>query len=155
MSTSNRWEWRRVVRLVATVYAVGLIALTMLPLGTYPYPPPNPYPFDTIGQLFGRDGLHVSVLRLMVGNVLAFVPLGILTPLLAPNRRSWLFVLAVGLVVSVAIELSQLGLSGVVGYTYRQSDVDDVILNVVGALLGYVAFTIFHGRFDGPAERSG
>lgn len=129
-----------VVRLAAATYAVALIALTMLPLGTYPYPPPNPYPFATIGQLFGRDGVDLSVLRLIVGNVLAFVPLGILTPLLAPRRRSWLFVLAVGLIVSAAIELGQLGLSGLLGYTYRQSDVDDVILNVIGALLGYALF---------------
>lgn len=129
-----------VVRLAAATYAVALIALTMLPLGTYPYPPPNPYPFATIGQLFGCDGVDLSVLRLIVGNVLAFVPLGILTPLLAPRRRSWLFVLAVGLIVSAAIELGQLGLSGLLGYTYRQSDVDDVILNVIGALLGYALF---------------
>jgi glycopeptide antibiotics resistance protein len=132
---------RAVVRLAAVTYAAVLIALTMLPLGTYPYPPPNPYPFATIGLLFGPDGMDVSVLRLIAGNVLAFVPLGILVPLLAPRRSSWLFVLAVGLVVSVAIELAQLGLSSAFGYTYRQSDVDDVILNVIGALLGYALVT--------------
>jgi glycopeptide antibiotics resistance protein len=136
----------RIVRLVAAAYAALLIALTMLPLGTYPYPPPNPYPFATIGQLFGSDGLNLSVLRLIVGNVLAFVPTGTLIPLLAPRRRSWVLVLGVGLVASVAIELGQLGLSGLLDYTYRQSDVDDVILNVIGALLGYVAFTIFGSR---------
>jgi|SRR5687767_2332961 len=137
-----------VVRVAAVVYATLLIALTMLPLGTYPYPPPNPYPFATIGQLFGRDGLDLSVLRLIVGNVLAFVPLGFLTPMLAPRRMSWRFVLAVGLIVSVAIELGQLGLSGLLGYTYRQSDVDDVIVNVIGALIGYAAFTIFDSRVE-------
>lgn len=137
---------RAVVRLAAVTYAAVLIALTMLPLGTYPYPPPNPYPFATIGLLFGPDGMDVSVLRLIAGNVLAFVPLGILVPLLAPRRSSWLFVLAVGLVVSVAIELAQLGLSSAFGYTHRQSDVDDVILNVIGALLGYGLFTAFVGR---------
>jgi hypothetical protein len=144
-----------VLRVVAASYAVALIALTMLPLGEYPYPPPNPYPFGTIGQLFGRDGLEVSVLRLIVGNVLAFVPLGILTPLLAPRRRSWLFVLAVGVVVSVAIELGQLALSGLLGYTYRQSDVDDVILNVIGALLGYcllLGSEWMVGRRAGPSS---
>lgn len=142
------------LRLAAVVYGVGLIALTMLPLGEYPYPPPNPYPFGTIGQLFGRNGLDVSVLRLIVGNVLAFMPLGILAPLLAPRRRSWVFVLAVGLVVSVAIELCQLGISLLVGYTYRQLDVDDVLLNVIGALFGYWSLLVAR-RVGRQAESGG
>lgn len=144
-----RLTW--LVRGAAAVYVALLIALTLLPLGTYPYPPPNPYPFATIGQLFGPDGLDGSVLRLIVGNVVAFMPLGGLTPLLVPRRRSWLFVLLVAAVASTAIELAQLGLSAALGYTYRQSDVDDVILNVIGALLGYALFTAFVRR----AERSG
>jgi len=148
----DRVAW--LVRLAALVYATLLIALTFLPLGEYPYPPHNPYPFATIGQLFGSDGLNQSVLYLIIGNVAAFVPVGVLAPLLAPRYRSWPFALAVGLVVSVAIELGQLGLSLWVGYTYRRSDVDDVILNVAGALLGYVLWKLAQrrdGRLRGPA----
>lgn len=42
----------------------------------------------------------------------------------------------VGLLVSMLIELLQLGISAVLGYTYKITDVDDVILNTIGALHG-------------------
>ena len=128
------------------MYAVALLALTLLPLGTYPYPPHNPYPFATIGQLFGRDGIDVSVARLIALNIVAFIPLGVLTPVLVPRLKSWLTVLAVGLAASIAIELTQLGLSAVAGYVYRQADIDDVILNVAGAMLGRLLLATVNRR---------
>ena len=47
-----------------------------------------------------------------------------------------------GLAVSVAIEGTQLGLSLLMGYWYRVADVDDLILNTAGVLLGYGAFRL-------------
>jgi len=76
--------------------------------------------------------------RQMIGNVLAFVPLGILLPLML-NRpwRSFLIVLVSAMSLSAAIELGQLTVSLTLGYGYRAADIDDVILNTIGALLGY------------------
>ncbi|HUG48187.1 MAG TPA: VanZ family protein [Candidatus Limnocylindria bacterium] len=134
---------RRLILLATGTYIGLLLSLTLLPA-----PPDdaqgrdpvwlNLRPFDTInkglrGQL-GRQGP-----ALVAGNVAAFVPLGVLVPLVT-GRPSWRTAAFAGLSLSVAIESAQLGLSLLVQYPYRHADVDDVILNTSGAVLGYAAF---------------
>jgi hypothetical protein len=67
------------------------------------------------------------------GNVLLFFPLGILLPLVWSRLGFWRGVL-VALALSVGIEVVQY-LSRAWG-SYRLADVNDVILNVSGAVLG-------------------
>ena len=66
----------------------------------------------------------------LVGNVLMFVPVGALVAWLARRARV-LTAASVGLLLSVAIEATQLGLG-------RVGDIDDVVLNTAGAFLGGV-----------------
>ena len=77
------------------------------------------------------DSGHTSPWVNLLGNVALFMPLGTLIALLARGRWVARFVVATvwGLLISVVIEVSQLGLG-------RVADVDDVILNTLGALLG-------------------
>ena len=65
-------------------------------------------------------------------------PLGFLAPLLW-KRFATLF-RGIGLVVgtTLAIEFSQLGISGILGYTYRSFDVDDLWLNALGGSVAVV-----------------
>jgi len=44
------------------------------------------------------------------------------------------------LLFPLAIELSQLAISLLLGYSYRFTEVDDVILNFIGVLLGFSAY---------------
>jgi glycopeptide antibiotics resistance protein len=67
------------------------------------------------------------------GNVMLFFPLGILLPLVWGHLRFWRGI-QVAIALSVSIELVQY-LSSAWG-SYRSADVNDVILNVVGACLG-------------------
>jgi glycopeptide antibiotics resistance protein len=67
-----------------------------------------------------------------VGNVLLLLPLGLLGPLALPWLARWWRVLLVAGLFSVCIELIQLAIPD------RSADVDDVLLNSIGALLGYV-----------------
>ena len=70
--------------------------------------------------------------------MLAFVPVGVLVPLFRPaDRRPWLTVLVAGFGLSAVIELGQLVGSLIVGFNYRQADVDDLIVNTFGAIAGY------------------
>jgi glycopeptide antibiotics resistance protein len=70
------------------------------------------------------------------GNLLVFVPFGVLLPLLFEKlRRPWALAWRVG-AISVAIEVGQM-------FTrVRATDVDDVILNVLGALAGLGLFRV-------------
>ena len=72
-------------------------------------------------------------------NILLFIPLGFILPLLWKEFRSWKAMGITGFLVSLGIELAQL-------LNYRISDVDDLIMNTLGALLGYAMLTLLSRR---------
>ena len=78
------------------------------------------------------------------------MPFGVLLPLAAPSLGRFWRMLVAGLAFSVAIELAQLAVSAGLGYAYRVSDIDDVILNLAGVLTGYAAYRLVLGA--GPAS---
>ncbi len=135
---------RTLLELVTIVYLDILLSLTLLPLPLPPYETRRAtarslllVPFGTIWPAI-QTPLNSPEWRFLAGNVLAFVPVGILVPLLRPtDRRPWLTVLVVGFSLSLAIELGQLIGSLIVGFNYRQADVDDLIVNTFGAMAGY------------------
>jgi glycopeptide antibiotics resistance protein len=145
--------WSLLVRLAFAVYVVVLIGLLFTPMplppwiplteaglntGYRPWPFPwvNIVPFETIGGAL-RYGLDWQPGRVLVGNVLAFVPFGVFLPLIWPGRRSLIAVVTAGLAISLVAETMQLALSVAMGSPYRVADVDDVIINVLGVALGY------------------
>ena len=73
------------------------------------------------------------------GNVLLFLPLGILLPLVSRRLRFW-HGLAIALALSFGIEVAQY-VSRTWG-SYRLADVNDVILNGLGAGLGLVLVSV-------------
>ena len=135
-------------------YLVVLLLLTFLPLDGLD----NGQPVDlrlglfrTINFAFGR-GLESHQFVVLIGNIAAFVPLGVFVPLLL-GRASIVRVFLIALALSTAIELGQLAVSIAVGYAYRTADVDDVLTNVFGALIGFVAFTIYRWVSTAAAAR--
>lgn len=66
-------------------------------------------------------------------NIVLFLPLGILTPLLRGNRRPLLFTAGAGAAFSLLIELIQL-------LNNRSTDIDDLLLNTMGAILGFALY---------------
>ena len=77
------------------------------------------------------------------GNFMLFFPLGILLPLVSRNLRFWRGV-QIAIAVSFSIELLQY-LSSAFG-SYRAADVNDFILNVLGASLGLVLMFLLRLR---------
>lgn len=65
-------------------------------------------------------------------NILMFLPLGFLLPVIWKEFWSFKRTAVFGFALSLAIELSQI-------FTYRLTDVDDLITNTLGAILGYYA----------------
>lgn len=68
------------------------------------------------------------------GNILLFIPYGLLIPFIIKKRR--IFCLIVPLVTSVAIEIIQIPIG-------RTCDINDVICNEFGALIGLCVFFMF------------
>lgn len=76
----------------------------------------------------------------LAGNILAFVPFGFLLPRAHRHFRHFLVVMLLALAMICAIEVFQyVTLLG-------SCDVDDVILNLAGVLIGYLAFLPFRRR---------
>lgn len=68
----------------------------------------------------------------LAGNVIAFMPFGFLLPLLSDNRTNWFATTICAFAFSLFAETVQLVLK------LGSFDVDDLLLNTVGGLLGYI-----------------
>ena len=68
-------------------------------------------------------------------NIILFIPLGIMLPFLWKKYDTLRETLFFGFLMSLAIELLQI-------LTYRASDINDLIANTIGAVLGYFVFRI-------------
>ncbi len=91
-------------------------------------------PFETIQRFLGR-GSPYQILVNIVGNVCMFVPIGFCLPLLWQRwQRLWKTFFAC-LFLTFFIETAQL-------FVGRDTDVDDVILNVLGGVLGYLLYKL-------------
>lgn len=97
----------------------------------------NPVPFETIFRYIGllshpNPNLVRTAVINLAGNVIMFIPIGVFLPVLFLKERRWWKVLLITLGAIIVIELTQmLTLLGT-------CDVDDVTLNVLGAMLGYL-----------------
>lgn len=69
-------------------------------------------------------------------NILLFVPLGILTPFIWDKMNRFAYLFVAGFTLSLCIELSQL-------LNNRRSDIDDLILNTFGTIIGFVLYKIW------------
>ena len=66
-------------------------------------------------------------------NVALFIPLGVLLPFLWKRYNTLKSTALFGLVLSLSIELLQI-------FTYRATDINDIIANTLGTVLGYFLF---------------
>ncbi|MFE7390289.1 VanZ family protein [Streptomyces sp. NPDC057582] len=82
---------------------------------------------------YAEDYTFLAACKQAGGNLLLGVPFGILLPILVPRRLRMLRMVLLTVTVMVVIELVQGAL-----VTGRAFDIDDVILNTSGALLGYL-----------------
>ena len=74
------------------------------------------------------------------GNILAFVPFGFFLPIISKNNRSFWSVTLYGFEFTLGIELVQLS------FQVGTFDVDDIIMNMLGAIGGYIIFAIFRKK---------
>ena len=72
---------------------------------------------------------------MLIGNMLMFIPMGIMLPLVFKNiNKKNIFVIAILITLSIEI------LQPIVG---RSFDIDNIIMNFIGSIIGYLAVTIF------------
>lgn len=88
--------------------------------------------FVPFREIFRYDVNSRLFLKNVIGNVLLFVPFGIFVTYYVKNDKVYQ-TLFLSILVSCSIEFAQ----SVIG---RTADIDDVILNTIGGILGYIIF---------------
>jgi glycopeptide antibiotics resistance protein len=130
---------------------VAILVMTVIPLrvpmpGQYQPPMPvNLVPVFPLISDLQTDTFWTLVN--IVGNVGLYVPLGVGLAWRFRLRTVWIVAIAAS--VSIAVEIWQ-GVSG----GQRTSDIDDVLLNTAGALVGSCIFMIAARSLSGYRQRS-
>lgn len=101
--------------------------------------PTNLVPFKTIlSFLFEGKGFIIGGLNI-VGNIILFVPIGFLFPYVYKHmtwKKTLALAVAAGLIIEGMQAILQVGIF----------DIDDVILNGLGVIIGYWVFLIFRKK---------
>ena len=137
------------------IYGIFVVHITIFPI-----------PLDSIGaeilrisssdnyiNLIPFNGLFeydkYSFIRQVVGNIVMFIPLGLLLPLLAQKYRNIKVIIKYSLFTSLLIEIAQLIISIIViKGAFRVFDIDDLIMNVLGGIIGYVLYSNLRTIFE-------
>lgn len=95
----------------------------------------NIIPFKTILgyiKVYFDGSMSKSIpVRNLVGNLLLFFPWGIYLPLLSQKMKQWKIYMVITVATLLGIELVQFFAK------YGSFDIDDLILNLAGAMLGF------------------
>ncbi|MFD2442502.1 VanZ family protein [Bacillus sp. CGMCC 1.16607] len=96
----------------------------------------NLIPFhSTYEYMIGIDRFNLDIiLHNTIGNILIFVPLGIFLPILLKKYHKFSKIFLIGFVISFAVEVLQFSLQ------IGQFDIDDIILNTLGTIVGFSLF---------------
>ncbi|WP_252312890.1 VanZ family protein [Sinobaca sp. H24] len=132
-------RFRRGIIIVFIIYMAALLYVTLLAWNygsSYGAQGPgsrnyNLHPFESIMNIALYSDNVIDPLIILAGNIIMFMPFGFLLGLILYSRAKviWLVPL-LAMLLSISIELAQFM------FTYRVSNIDDVILNTTGGVLG-------------------
>lgn len=116
----------------------------------------NLIPFATIREqirfiLYGTNRIMVRYSYVnLFGNIIAFIPCGLFLPLLGNKTKKLRWTILISFALFLAVEIFQLfTLTG-------RADIDDVLLNLLGCLVGYFLWrtgSVFHKRKAGQEKK--
>jgi glycopeptide antibiotics resistance protein len=101
--------------------------------------PANFQPFRTIWPLLNGRSNHLIAIVNLAGNIVPFMPLGFIAALIYP-KMTWQKALTLAIAVGLTMEAME------VVFRVGIFDVDDIILNALGVIIGYWLFAAFARR---------
>ena len=127
---SRKWIWV----LLFAVYMNAMLIIVGIPNVAYIRWDP------TINWIPFHDFSSSNILG-MVLNIIMLIPFGVFLPVYFAKFRKLLPTVLEGVIMSLAMEVLQL-------FTFRATDVDDLIMNTLGTLLGYIIGALIVRRTD-------
>lgn len=102
----------------------------------------NYVPLKTILiYLSGEPSWNIAI-RNIGGNIIPFIPLGLFIPLIHKRLSKFGYVFVIAFILSLMLEAMQ------ILFQVGVFDIDDLILNVLGAIIGYTVFLGTMSLFD-------
>ncbi len=100
----------------------------------------NLVPFRTIETYISDMSFGVAFINIL-GNIIPFIPLGFLIPMAFPSQRKIIKTMILCLFLICSIEILQLS------FFLGSFDIDDIILNQISCIIGYILFIICKNVF--------
>lgn len=131
---------KKLTRLAFIVYIIGVLSLTFIVRETMILRTPDNRgvilePFREVDAMLHQPNHFFWFMQIFL-NILLFVPFGFLLPIISERLRSLWLTTVTGFIFSAGIETMQY-------ITGRGlTEVDDVINNTAGALVGYILYVI-------------
>ncbi|WP_160672163.1 VanZ family protein [Clostridium sp. C8-1-8] len=134
---------REFLIILLSIYMMALVSVTLLPFNFYgsKSPEANLIPvFNTLKDISNiPQNMKVFMIKFWLvnifGNLLLLIPLAVIVPLTFKGFRSFKATVLLGFMVALSIEVLQY-LSAFLGNA-RSFDIDDIILNTLGAAIGF------------------
>ena len=139
---TQRFSWKRELQLMLVyICLIVMVRFTFCPFGKVDgkiqplnFDPTQIFPprmnWEPLIHLFDYPTLKEALINFL-GNTLMFLPMGIVWPAVFPQLNTHGKRIAAGFGLSLTVEILQLP------FFERYSDVDDLILNTLGFLMGY------------------
>ena len=143
MKKKTALQIRRVGAFLFILYIIALVYFLFFAeeygrapsIGEYRY---NLVPFKEVQRFFKyRETLGTfAVITNLVGNIVGFIPFGLILPIINRRIRNLILIGTLSFELSLVVEVTQLVLK--VGIF----DVDDLLLNTLGGIIGYTIFYV-------------
>lgn len=174
MKNKKTFIWyKEIIGFLLVLYSLMVISVTLFPLYItphgkfqFPYWSINYIPLISIMRAINDVGIAYSgdtlfmiklIVRNVGGNIVMFMPLGFLVPVIWKDCKRFKKILMIGFSVSLSIESLQF-VENLLGVGFgRIIDIDDVICNVFGTILGYLIYKLlilFLGKTKKAFSRS-
>ena len=144
---NKKIDWKReALLLLMYINLAVIIRFTFCPMETVNgkvqpliFDPETAFPFRVnlipFVNLFDYDNRRDLLLN-VIGNAAMFIPSGIVLPVIYKKLNNFIKVVGAGALISLCIEIIQLP------FSVRASDVDDLILNTAGVVVGYGVYAL-------------
>lgn len=148
-------NFREFMSLTFKFYILMVIIVTLFPLvigGYIGKPSMNIVPvFNTIKDIYevpiGMESYMIGFwIKNILGNILLLLPLGIFLPMFFKRLRSFKSTVITCALVSLSIEVVQY-ISTYFG-NFRSCDIDDIILNTLGGMIGFIIYKVIDKKVD-------